>query len=42
MRLIIAGGRKFDDYDLLCDETSYWIVELVGEQEEVVIISERC
>jgi predicted Rossmann fold nucleotide-binding protein DprA/Smf involved in DNA uptake len=39
MRLIIAGGRKFDDYDLLCDETSYWIVELVGEQEEVVIIS---
>lgn len=39
MRLIIAGGRDFDDYETLCDEASHFIVELVGNQEEVVIIS---
>jgi hypothetical protein len=39
MRLIIAGGREFKDYDLLCDEASYFIVENVGFNEEVVILS---
>lgn len=39
MRLIIAGGRNFFDYDLLDDKTTDFIVENVGRQEEVVIIS---
>jgi hypothetical protein len=39
MRLIIAGGRDFNDYDFLADETSRFIIENVGRQEEVIIIS---
>lgn len=39
MKLIIAGGRDFSDYDLLADETSGFIVENVGFNEEVIIVS---
>jgi len=35
MRLIIAGGRDFNDYDLLCDEVSRFI----GNTSDVTIVS---
>lgn len=35
MRLIIAGGREFDDYDLLCDKVS----QFIGTEQNVTIIS---
>jgi predicted Rossmann fold nucleotide-binding protein DprA/Smf involved in DNA uptake len=35
MRLIIAGGRDFSDYELLCDETS----KFIGTEKNVTIIS---
>lgn len=35
MRLIIAGGREFNDYNLLCDEVS----KFIANEKEVVIIS---
>lgn len=35
VRLIIAGGRDFNDYSLLCDETS----KFIGEEKNVTIIS---
>jgi predicted Rossmann fold nucleotide-binding protein DprA/Smf involved in DNA uptake len=35
MRLIIAGGRDFDDYDLLCDKVS----KFIGTEQNVTIIS---
>jgi len=37
MRLIIAGGRDFNDYNLLCDEVTSFILDC--EQEEVIILS---
>ena len=35
MRLIIAGSRDFNDYDLLCDKTS----QFIGNEKDVTIIS---
>lgn len=35
MRLIIAGGRDFDDYSLLCDE----VTQFIGDEKDVTIIS---
>ena len=35
MRLIIAGGRDFDNYDLLCNE----VTKFIGEEVDVTIIS---
>lgn len=35
MRLIIAGGRDFNDYNLLCDEVS----QFIGTEKNVTIIS---
>ena len=35
MRLIIAGGRDFNDYSLLCDEVS----QFIGKENDVTIIS---
>ena len=35
MKLIIAGGRDFNDYSLLCDEAS----QFIGDEKDVTIIS---
>lgn len=35
MRLIIAGGRDFNDYDLLCDKVS----QFIGNTSDVTIVS---
>jgi hypothetical protein len=35
MRLIIAGGRDFDDYNLLCDKAT----QFIGNRKDVTIIS---
>jgi predicted Rossmann fold nucleotide-binding protein DprA/Smf involved in DNA uptake len=35
MRLIIAGGRDFDDYNLLCDK----VTQFIGNESDVTIIS---
>jgi uncharacterized phage-like protein YoqJ len=35
MRLIVAGGRDFDDYELLCDE----VTKFIENEKDVTIIS---
>lgn len=35
MKLIIAGGRDFNDYNLLCDEVS----KFIADEKDVTIIS---
>ena len=39
MKLIIAGGREFNDYNLLCNETTQFIEQELNPGEEVEIIS---
>jgi predicted Rossmann fold nucleotide-binding protein DprA/Smf involved in DNA uptake len=39
MRLIIAGGRDFDNYNLLCDEVTKFISENTDANDSVKIIS---
>lgn len=35
MKLIIAGGRDFNDYDLLCDKVS----QFIGDEKNITIVS---
>lgn len=39
MRLIIAGGRNFSDYELLCNEVSKYISEISTVNNSVEIVS---
>lgn len=39
MRLIVAGGRDFKNYDLLCDKVTELLLENIGADDELTIIS---
>lgn len=39
MKLIIAGGRDFSNYELLCDEVTQFIADNTTPNDSVVIIS---